>query len=123
MADITWTNVTDHHPVMADVAAAVQTDILAMVNSMLDTGLFCDGEDDSRLKLCRIHLAAHFAHPTLAGTDPDAAGPVTGRAQGGMSISYASSHMPGSSEYGTTRYGRLYLNLIRGTLARAGLLL
>lgn len=124
MAAITWTDVTNHAAELSTVDSNAQTDILALVNTALDVDIFDDGEDDPRLKLCRIYMAAHYGS-TLQTSAGGGAGVVTGRSQGDMSISYG--FLPASSstdsEFGSTGYGRMYLSLIRGTVARGGMLL
>jgi hypothetical protein len=123
MASIVWSNVTDLASGHSAVSANMQTAILAHVNTALDTAIFNDGESDPRLFLCRVYLAAHFGEGALPASGGGAAGPITGRTQGDMSISYGFSSFGTASDFDTTSFGRQYLSLIQGTPARGGLLL
>lgn len=120
MAAITWTDVTTLIPSMSAITVGAQGVYLAHVNVALDVRLFC-GEEDPRLKMARIYLAAHFAaSDTLAGASGGAgiSGPLTSESAGSLSHSYGSTAGGsgfGSSGYGSTAWGRLYLTLIKTT--------
>ncbi len=121
MADITWSDVTDHAPELSTVSANAQTDILAYVNDALDVAAF-GGEDAAKTKLARVYMAAHMA--TVSENAAGGGGEVVSRAQGDMSISYAASSAGSSADgYSATGYGRQYLTLVKSTYLRGGLLL
>ena len=121
MADITWTNVTDHAPELATgTSAAAQADILAFVNAALDVACF-DGEAGPKTKLTRVYLAAHFA--TLMGVSAGGAGgPVTAEKLGDESRSYGSFSMS-SSSLSSPGYGNAYSAMVETSAARAPMLL
>lgn len=101
-------------PSLVSVNVGVQDDILAVVNTALDTRLFELGELDPRLKLARIYLALHFATGDVnnaAGADGPA-GPVTAESAGGLSRSYASLGV-NDPLLGETYWGRRFLELVR----------
>lgn len=125
MADITWTNVTDHVATLSTVGAAAQADILAVVNATFDTEVF-DGETGPTTKLARIYLAAHMATlETQGGSGGGVVGPVVSESAGRLSRSYSvTAAMNGADgDLELTRYGRLLRQLIRATPARAGMVL
>lgn len=113
MADITWTTVTAFNASMATVDEDMQDAILAYVNTVLDDDLFTD----ETLTLARVYLALHFAQATGDGAT-GASGPVSSKSAGGISKSYSSGSfsMDGGS-LASTRYGQLYLDLIRPAAA------
>ena len=125
MADITWTNVTNHAAELSAVGASAQTDILGFVNDSIDPA-FLDGESGYRTKLARIYLAAHFGTIALAagsgGLGASAAGPVASKSADGLSISYAvmTAGMNDPSMLGVTKYGQQYLGIVNTSAARGG---
>lgn len=118
MADITWTNVTDHASELSTVGAAAQTDILGFVNQSLDPALF-DGETGYKTKLARVYLAAHFGKATLAGSG-GAAGAVQSMSADGLSVSFATmaATLDDPTLMGTTVYGIRYLSILNASAAR-----
>lgn len=113
MADITWTNVTDHAAELSTVGSAARVDILAYVNDALAPGAF-GGSSSNAYKLARIYLAAHLGLTSRPGTSGNQAGPVTSESAGGLSRSYAQLASAASDDSAsTTRYGREYLALCR----------
>ena len=123
MAAITWAHVVDHAAQMSGVDADAQTDILAHVNVALSVSYF-GGESAPKTKLARVYLACHFGQMILnANASSGAAGAVTSKSLGDMSVGYGSvstSTILASSEYGVTSYGQLYITLARRTSARMG---
>jgi hypothetical protein len=116
MAAIVWTDVTTIVPSLSTVSVGAQTLYLAMVNEAVDIRLFAEGEDDARLKLARIYLAAHYATSGVVGGATGglgASGPVTGESAGTLSRNYGSSGFTGggggvAGALDTTEWGRLY---------------
>lgn len=114
MAAIVWDDVTTIVPSLSTVAVGAQTLYLSLVNGAIDTRLFADGENDARLKLARIYLAAHYATSGGIGSATGglgASGPVTGESAGTLSRSYGSHGVTGGgggSSLGTTEWGRLF---------------
>ena len=121
MANITWTNVTDHAAELSTVAAAAQTDILAYVNSVVKVSLI-DGEAGPKTKLVRIYLAAHFGALNLASST-GVSGAVTSKKEGDVAVTYASATTLAAAPHGSTTYGQMYLTLIGSSALRAPLLL
>lgn len=131
MAPITWGttvsppdgDIVRRVPALVTVDVGIQDDILAHVNTALDTRLFDLGEADPRLKLARIYLALHYATGGAAnasGTGAEStAGPITGRAMDGVSETYASivQSMIGvgldALLLAESYWGRRYLQLVR----------
>lgn len=120
MASITWTDVTNSFAALSAVSAAAQTDILAHTNTALAVAEF-GGEDADKLKLARIYLSAHMGALTLRGST-GGVGSVTSKSEGDLSISYGSAS-GSTSIYGSTVPGQMYLELVRTSPARAGVLL
>jgi hypothetical protein len=122
MADIVWTDVTDMFPLDAALAALpgpAQDNILDYVNNGLSPRYF-GGKDSGKFKLARIYWAAHLAvAPGVGGAA--AAGPVTAKSEGGVSIQYGWSGSSMSGGNGSTSYGRLFDELVRSSPYRAGL--
>ncbi len=117
MADITWSDVTNHYASLSTVASGAQDDILAYVNDALSASVF-GGEDSATYKLARIYLAAHMGellrrNAATAG----AIGPVTSKTIGATSLSVTygtgASVGGGSSVLLTTPGGSAYLQLLR----------
>lgn len=122
MADITWTDVTNHAPGLSSVSAGAQTDILAWSNDLLSVDEF-GGEAAANTKLARIYLAAHSGTLALLGAS-GAAGPVTSEKAGGLSRSYGGAlGAAASSDYGSTVWGQQFVALCRTNPSRAGLVL
>lgn len=121
MADIVWSDVTDHVNALTSTPVNVQTTLLAYVNSRVVVSCF-DGEDGPTTKLARIYLAAHFATPTGSG-GAGTSGPVSSEKEGDVAVTYASSYSMVTTELGTTSYGLNYLMLVRTSAARSPLLL
>lgn len=115
MAAITWDDVVDIAAELSSVGLDAQTKILAFVNGALDVTLFADGEDDARLHLARIYLAAHFGSGALPGAGSSGpSGPVTSESAGGLSRSYgAMSAAVTSGLVSGTWYASQYQALIR----------
>ena len=113
-----WTDVTAFAPDLSSVDASAQADVLAYVNAELDVSAF-DGEAGAKTRLARIYLAAH--HGAVSLTSSAAAGPVVEEKVGEISQKYGS---PAATVTGSilflesTPYGRLYLGLVRTTIAR-----
>ena len=121
MAAITWTNVTDHAAELSTVAAQVQTDILAYVNSVVQVA-HIDGETGPKTKLVRIYLAAHFGALNLTSST-GVSGAVTSKKEGDVAATYANTSALAAAPHGATTYGQMYLLLIGTTALRAPLLL
>ena len=115
MAAIVWDDVVDIAAELSAVGTDARTKILAFVNVALDVALFELGEDDARLHLARIYLAAHFGSGALPGSGSSGPpGTVTSESAGGLSRSYGS--MPtalASGLVGGTWYGQQYIALTR----------
>ncbi len=113
MADLTWTTVTAFNASMSAIDADMQDAILTYVNTTLNDSLFTD----ESLLLARVYLALHFAQSTTDGST-GASGPVSSKSAGGISKSYGSgSFSTDSGSLASTRYGQLYLDLIRPAAA------
>lgn len=118
MAAIVWSDVTNIASTsLASVSVAAQTLYLLFANEAIDTRLFPNGEEDTRLKLARIYLAAHYAASGVLGDASGgvgAAGPVTAESAGTLSRSYASMTSsttdPGLE---STQWGKLYRLIMR----------
>lgn len=112
MSAIVWSDVVVHAAELSTVAAGVQTDILAHVNTTLNVSVF-GGESSPKLKLARIYLAAHMATlQTLGGSS----GEIQSESVGGVSYTYAGGG--GGSNYEATSYGQQYYALVRNSVAR-----
>lgn len=87
--------------------------ILAFVNQF---NLGCEDSDDDRA-LARIYLAAHLAKGikmSAGGTSSSTVGPVTSESVGGIRRSYGFvAQTATESALNTTRYGQMYLELLR----------
>lgn len=116
MAAITWANVVDFDATLSTIHANAQTAILAYVNGYfnVDTVDPVGGEDGATLRLLRIYLAAHLGRVNLQSSS--ATGPVQSESAGGLSRSYGSSVT--NEALATTKWGNLYLALLRRTPAR-----
>lgn len=110
MAAITWTNVTDHAPELSTVAAAVQTDLIGLVEQ-LNADEF-GGEDDYRYKLARIYLAAHLGTISLSGGNI-ATGGVQSERVGDVSRTYSTTTLIDPDALDSTSYGREYKAMLR----------
>lgn len=121
MASIVWSDVEAHAPALSTVASGAQTDILAHVNTILNVSLF-GGESAAKLKLARIYLAAHSGTLSLLGAS-GASGPVTKDKAGGLERSYATASPTLGTDYSTTIWGQLFIQLSNTTAARAGMLI
>lgn len=113
MAAIAWADVTAIASDLSTVGVAAQAMILAFVNEAIDTRLFPNGEEDARLKLARVYLAAHYAVGPLGGSF-GAAGPVTAESAGTLSRSYASMSSSSTDPLlESTPWGRAYRLIMR----------
>jgi hypothetical protein len=110
VASIDWDDVEAFDSALSSVATAAQDDILAHVNTAINTALFADGEDDPRLRLARIYLAAHFAQTASSGSS-GSGGPVTRERAGELEIAYAAA--AAGTGFDETAAGRRYKELIR----------
>lgn len=100
--------------------ATVQTDVLEHVNAYLNVACF-GGESDIRLRLARVNLAAHFG--TLFSSGNAGHGQVLSEELGDMKRQYGKQAMFADSEYGSTKYGRMYLTVLRTANSRGGIVL
>ena len=119
MADITWSNVTDHAAELSTVPYRQRLDLLTYVNSVLQVSLI-DGEDGPKTKLTRIYLAAHMA-TAGAGASTGDDGPITSKKEGDVAITYAVPTTANAPD--ATAYGNMYLRLINTSALRAPVLL
>jgi len=119
MADIDWDDVEDLAPELSAVPSAAKTLFLELANTRVRVDLF-GGEDAAMTKMARIYLAAHFGamHPS-SGSAQDA-GPIASESLGSASFGYAVNSAEASSNYGSTKYGRMFRQLARMTPARLG---
>lgn len=117
MAAISWSDVTNHAPELASLAAGAQTDILDFVNTVLEVYWFC-GEDSAKTKLARIYLAAHLGTGIAASGGSNAVGVVTAEAAGGLSRSYGQASTLDIASLGSTSYGQAFAMLVRSSAAR-----
>jgi hypothetical protein len=118
--DIDWDDVVEVAADLANPAIPVefQTDILDYVNRHVHPGGF-NGENSSTYKLARAYLAAHFGlMQKNRGTGGQ--GPVTSKSEGGVSISYATTFVPGAEDLAETAYGRAFLSFSKRSIFRAG---
>lgn len=119
MADITWADVAAFAPNVSTFAAGAQTDVLAYVNTELDSSGF-GGDDSPGYRIARIYLAAHFATASQAGAAIAGTYGVASESAGGLSISYGGSAFSlSASALGSTPYGTLYLGLLNQSAFRA----
>lgn len=119
MAAIVWSDVVNGaYPTDAAFMAAVdvqwQTNLLAMVNTALNTDLFTDGaggEASPKLRLARTYLALHYAKVGPRSTV------LTGQSELDLSESYALIPIPPGSDpfWALTGYGMAYQATIRAT--------
>lgn len=119
MADILWTDVVNHAAGLADPAvnSGAKTDILGLVNSMLNPLPF-GGESSYKYKLARIYLAAHIGTLEVmaakagisGGGTGGTLGPVIAESEGGLTRSYASILAMNLKNplWGATIYGQEY---------------
>lgn len=120
MADITWTDVTNHYASLASpaVSSAAQTDILAYVNDeALEASVF-GGDDASTYKLARIHLAAHYGEIEARNARAaGAVGPASSKSINatGMSVTYSGSGAVSVNDnaFLTTPGGTAFRSLVR----------
>lgn len=112
---ITWNDVVAHEPDLAGtvVSPAAQMDILDHVNNSLAVNEF-GGDDDPRLRLARIYLAAHMGTVVVSGSR----GPVISQTVGPISQSFAAATAGEDSMYSSTSWGRMYLQIVRTSVAR-----
>jgi hypothetical protein len=122
MASIVWTDVTDWDASLASgVSPNAQTLILADANESFNVAEFLDGESGSRLKMCRVLLAAHLGLLNKRASAGSAAvGTIASQSAGGLSRSYTTADVA-RREYGTTSHGQLLLALLRSSPTRAPL--
>lgn len=112
MADITWSDVTNHVASLSTLDSNAQTDILAFVNAQVNYGRL-DDEAGPLTKLARVYLAAHFG-TVLAGATGGSSGPVMEEKAGELSRKYSDlSNLMGSG-LGETSYGRAFQTLVKG---------
>lgn len=118
MAPIAWQDVVDLDATLANLAANLQTVILARVEKL--SAAYYGGTDDPRYKLARILLAAHIATPYAAATSGGGgvAGPVTSRSEGGVSESYAVASVSLTGAHSSTAHGRAFDELTRSMPGR-----
>lgn len=122
MAVITWTDVTNHAAALSVVVAAAQTDILAMVNVLLDVEIF-GGEIAAKTKLARVYAAAHFGTLELLSSS-GAASSVTSERAGDLQRDYGTEAASlDNPDWSTTAAGKMFVTLCNTTEARGGLLL
>jgi hypothetical protein len=124
MAAITWAHVVDHYAGLSTVDTDAQTDILAHVNGALNVSAVGGslGEASPRLKLARVHLAAHYALLSAQAAS-GAAGPVVSETVGQVSRTYANPFSFGSVTRGTNAAGDAFLALVKASPARAPVVL
>ncbi|MCP4248559.1 MAG: DUF4054 domain-containing protein [bacterium] len=83
---------------------------------LADLQVSVDGIQPGALDLARLCYAAHYtALSSSCGAGGRGAGPVTGRTRGSRSVSYASPSNTNTDRgsFMATRYGQLYLDLLR----------
>ena len=121
MAAITWKDVSEHAPELADSAVTrrAQVDLLAYVNTTVNIALL-DGEDGVKTKLARVYLAAHIA---TMEKRKGVSGALTSQTAGPLSKSYAVMQWLTPSELSLTSYGLNYLGIVRRSGARGGFVL
>ncbi len=117
MADIDWTDVTDHVSSLSTISVNAQTDILAYVNAHFDVDVL-DGETGPTTKLARVYLASHLATLGKSVGSGAGVGPVTSEKGGRLARSYAALSATGALT--DTAYGRLLKQVLRTTKARFG---
>ena len=120
---ITWQDVISGAP--APELATPQVDllgqnyILAYVNAALDVSGF-DGEAGPKTRMARIYLAAHMATLARRRGIP---GFLSEQHAGPVGESFAV--LPQFAQFGTfgtTSYGVIYVQIVRGSAHRAGIL-
>lgn len=118
MADITWSDVTNHYASLSTVASGAQDDILAYVNDALSASVF-GGEDNPKYKLARIYMAAHMGELEARNARAaGAVGAVTSKTIGAtsLSVTYGAAASASSTELlRTTPGGTAYLQLLRSS--------
>jgi hypothetical protein len=112
---ITWSDVLSHAPELSTVSAQAQTDILAYVNSQLNTSVF-GGEESASLRIARVMLAAHLA-TIERRQNRGQVGAVTSEALGPQNRSYGGA-VAEAGMLGTTGYGQVYLMMVNSSQAR-----
>jgi hypothetical protein len=112
MSAIEWSDVVALSADFADVSPGRQSDILSLVNSTLTVAMF----SEEKLRMARIYLAAHHATPDLQGA-VGASGPVISETVGPLTTAYAGGGVS-LANLETTSYGKLYLSIVRTSLAR-----
>lgn len=121
MAAITWSDVVDIAPELADVSVGMQTLILSYVNDSVNV-VVLDGESGSKTKLARVTLAAHIA-TILVRASSGKAGDITSESLGPQSRAYSSSSRFDETDLSLTGYGRTYRMIVRWSAARGPLVL
>ncbi len=117
---ISWADVTAIASQLATVDAEAQLDILAYVNTALDTELF----SVHQLKLLRVNLAAHMATVGPASGGSLAAGPLVREKLGPAEYQYADlSAAAVSSDLDSSPYGQMFTELLNRSAARIGFLI
>lgn len=103
---IDWTDVVEVGAELSTVPTATQNVILAMVDRQIDDAVWGDMADDGRR-----YLAAHMG--AVYNSSPGAAGPLVSETLGPMSRSYGASSSSDDDELATTKYGKMYLHMLR----------
>lgn len=117
MAAITWADVTAIAPELTDASEAVRVLVLAYVNDSVNAAAL-DGEEGSKTKMARVHLAAHVA-TVMRRSNKGQAGDVQSEALGPQSRSYGAQETElGPEDLGATGYGRTYRMVVRWSSAR-----
>lgn len=123
MAAINWANVLEIAPDAAATASltavpvALQTHILAHVNTNGVAPAVFDGEDGAETGRARRYMAAHMATILTSGSGGSSmvAGPIISETEGGISRSYA-DHVAAagsSSELDRSAYGSVFKMMAR----------
>jgi hypothetical protein len=114
VAAITWADLVGKLPAaeLADVALAVQTDILAFVHETLNVAAL-GGESSARLRRARMLLAAHLATITSGDGGSVTAGPVLSEKTSRIERTYANIISSSDSGFSGSSYGDEFARLIR----------
>lgn len=118
MTDITDDDVLELAGELTTVSAEAWVWILAFVNQHDLTAL---DEDEDTAQLARIYLAAHIAKVTELGATVSA-GPLTSESVGGVRRAYGLMSAASTDSLGTTRYGLMYLSILKSSAAHGPLL-
>lgn len=117
MADITWTDVTNHAPQLTAVKLGARTDILAYVNESFAASKF-GGEEHPKYKMFRILVASHMGQ-LEKNRDGETSSNIASKSISRDSMSVSFANATSAEGLQATSYGReAYAMVISSPAAR-----